>query len=76
MPFKRMRVFAGANGSGKSTIFESLSRKFKFGIYVNADEIEKELILNKSLDFNAFSLEIDELLIQDFFKQSNFSPKM
>lgn len=39
----RMRMFAGPNGSGKSTIKEVISEEL-LGIYVNPDEIEKEII--------------------------------
>lgn len=46
---KRMRVFAGPNGSGKTTIFKGLlsENEIKLGVYVNADDIEKELFLQK-----------------------------
>ena len=38
-----MRVFAGPNGSGKTTIIKSLQQKITFGVYVNADDIESLL---------------------------------
>ena len=44
-----MRVFAGPNGSGKSTIISAIrdypfsSGQLDFGIYVNADDIAKDL---------------------------------
>lgn len=40
MGVKRMRVFAGLNGSGKTTIIKSLLGEIGFGVYVNADDIE------------------------------------
>lgn len=41
---KRLRIFAGPNGSGKSTLAENLPKQnISLGIFVNADEIEKEL---------------------------------
>lgn len=49
----RLRVFAGPNGSGKSTIIKAVKdHKVKgipvdFGIYVNADDIAKELRADK-----------------------------
>jgi predicted ABC-type ATPase len=48
MPIKRMRVFAGPNGSGKTTIFKGILKdsNINLGVYVNADEIE--VILNGS----------------------------
>ncbi|MGS0753669.1 hypothetical protein ACVBEH_02230 [Roseateles sp. GG27B] len=38
----RLRVFAGPNGSGKSTIQELLRPEW-IGIYVNADDMERQL---------------------------------
>jgi predicted ABC-type ATPase len=38
----RLRMFAGPNGSGKSTI-KSVIRPELLGIYINPDEIEKEI---------------------------------
>ena len=44
---KRLRIFAGPNGSGKSTLAKALKnpkdKRIKLGVFVNADEIEKEL---------------------------------
>lgn len=71
-----MRVFAGPNGSGKTTIFKGLldGQKIDLGIYVNADDIEQELSWSGLLSFEKFQLKIPEKLIHDFFKASNFSP--
>ena len=38
----RLRIFAGPNGSGKST-FKTMIRRELLGIYINPDEIEKEI---------------------------------
>ena len=38
----RLRMFAGPNGSGKST-FKSIIRPELLGIYINPDEIEKDI---------------------------------
>ena len=74
MATKRMRVFAGPNGSGKTTIINSLQAKIAYGVYVNADDIEIILKKNGSLFFNTYRLIIDEAQVQSFFKQSNFAP--
>jgi predicted ABC-type ATPase len=48
-PQPRLRVFAGPNGSGKSTIIGEVKaatpngRPIDFGLYINADEIAREL---------------------------------
>jgi predicted ABC-type ATPase len=74
MAAKRMRVFAGPNGSGKTTIINNLREEIPFGIYVNADDIEQSLIKTNSLLFSNYSLTIEEHDLQAFFQQSNFSP--
>jgi len=38
----RLRIFAGPNGSGKST-FKKMLRQELLGVYINPDEIEKEI---------------------------------
>ena len=74
MPTKRMRVFAGPNGSGKTTIVKSLQSEIPFGVYVNADDIERLLKETKVLLFDAYQLTIDQSVLQNFFKSSTFSP--
>lgn len=38
----RLRMFAGPNGSGKTTVKNGLQRQPQwFGIYINPDELEK-----------------------------------
>lgn len=71
-----MRVFAGPNGSGKTTIFKALlnEKQINLGVYVNADDIERELSISKSLSFNNYNLKLDEKTIQAFFESSIFSP--
>lgn len=74
MANKRMRVFAGPNGSGKTTIINSLRSEIGFGVYVNADDIETMLRESKVLLFNSFNLNISELQLQSFFRKSTFAP--
>jgi predicted ABC-type ATPase len=76
MSIKRMRVFAGPNGSGKTTVFRGLleSSKISLGIYVNADDIEKEFYVSNSLSLEQYQLSISIDQVQDFFRQSSFSP--
>jgi predicted ABC-type ATPase len=58
---KRLRVFAGPNGSGKTTIIEGV-RDYRikgipidFGIYINADDIARNLRLGK-FDFAEYRI--------------------
>ena len=74
MAQKRMRVFAGPNGSGKTTIVKSLQAEIPFGVYVNADDIERTLTESKVLFFDSYQLNIAENELQGFFKNSTFSP--
>jgi len=64
---KRLRLFAGPNGSGKSTLKDILSEKL-LGIYINSDEIEKEL--KKGLDLSKFKIKITKSEIINFFKEN------
>ncbi|MDI9342470.1 MAG: zeta toxin family protein [Sediminibacterium sp.] len=76
MAIKRMRVFAGPNGSGKTTIFKGIlaERRVNLGIYVNADEIEAALLHENALNFADFSITVTQEQVQLFFKESSFSP--
>jgi predicted ABC-type ATPase len=71
-----MRVFAGPNGSGKTTIFKGIlsENKVQLGVYVNADEIEERLIHSPILDITNFQIPISDQLVKDFFRHSTFSP--
>ncbi|MDQ8192526.1 zeta toxin family protein [Roseibacillus persicicus] len=51
----RLRMFAGPNGSGKSCFNNILPPELK-GVYLNADELEKQLEQNQSLDLSQFQL--------------------
>ena len=76
MAIKRMRVFAGPNGSGKTTIFKGILKenKVNLGVYVNADEIETQLKSNNLIDFNSYQIVVTQEQIQLFFRNSSFSP--
>lgn len=65
----RLRMFAGPNGSGKSTIKAILKPEI-VGIYVNADEIEKEIQENGFYDFSGYPFKIDALELTEHFQNS------
>jgi predicted ABC-type ATPase len=71
-----MRVFAGPNGSGKTTIFKGIlqEKNVNVGFFVNADEIESQLQTHHHLNLNNFGLKIETTQIQSFFKESKFAP--
>ena len=70
---KRVRIFAGPNGSGKTTIINKLKGKISFGIYVNADDIEKSLLDYGLLDFKEYDLSINLTKLKKFFTSTGFS---
>jgi len=68
-----MRVFAGPNGSGKTTIIKGLQSEIPFGVYINADDIEQSLHKTGSILFDTYQLSVDEEKLREFFRNSNFS---
>jgi predicted ABC-type ATPase len=64
-------MFAGPNGSGKTTIKNGLNKSERwFGIYFNPDEIEKSIRDNGFVSVERFSLEIDPEELRNFFANS------
>ena len=53
MSVPRLRMFAGPNGSGKSTLNGIISKEL-LGVYINPDEIEKEITKYDFLVMSAF----------------------
>lgn len=75
----RLRMFAGPNGSGKSTIKAYVGRYIPeelFGHYINPDELESVIRRSGHLDFQQFNLEVGEVEILDFFRQSAWLAKV
>lgn len=56
---KRLRILAGPNGSGKSSVYEALAQNesFHWGVFVNADEIEKKLHEKQYIDVLSYGVE-------------------
>lgn len=74
MPKKRIRIFAGPNGSGKTTIINEIKSIVNLGVYVNADDIEKEILENNFLNLEKYQIEINNNKINLHFKASKLSP--
>lgn len=66
----RLRIFAGPNGSGKSTITSVLSQEL-LGIYINPDDMEKEIRENHHLDLKEYQVETNQQEILSFFQNSS-----
>jgi predicted ABC-type ATPase len=75
---KRLRIFAGPNGSGKTTFIQNFyfpsDPSIKLGAYVNADDIEQALTQSHKLPLNDFGLSFDTQQLQNYLKQSTFAP--
>ena len=69
----RLRMFAGPNGSGKSTIKEEirLINPHWLGIYINPDDIEKEINESGSLNFDHFSVKTSKRQIIGFLRTAD-----
>ena len=67
----RLRMFAGPNGSGKSTIKGVIEPEL-LGVYINPDDIEKEIRNFDFLDFSVYGVETTADEVLPFFQQSAF----
>jgi predicted ABC-type ATPase len=74
MDFPRLRMFAGPNGSGKSTI-KSVVPLELLGVYLNPDEMEKEIQQRGFLDVRAYGVETTREEILLFFENSTLLAK-
>ena len=53
---KRLRVFAGPNGSGKTTILRLIDHSYDLGYYINADDIELSLRHAGYIDLDEYGI--------------------
>lgn len=53
---KRIRILAGPNGSGKTSIYKDLRDEFNWGVFVNADLIEQSLRKDGELNLSAYGV--------------------
>jgi predicted ABC-type ATPase len=70
-----VRMFAGPNGSGKSTLARSWSEA-EIGIFLNADEVEKELNNKGFLRFDNFEIQVDESDWLAFISNSKLAQRL
>lgn len=66
---KRLRILAGPNGSGKSSVYAALKNSvhLNWGVFVNADDIEKQLREQQYLDVTTYG--ISDLSWGDFLSE-------
>ncbi len=67
----RLRMFAGPNGSGKSTL-KSVLRRELLGVYLNPDEMEREMRSQGFLNLEAYGVTISDGEAKAFFRESAF----
>jgi len=63
-------MFAGPNGSGKSTLKTVLSPEL-LGVYLNPDDIERELKAQGFLNIEAYDVQATEAEVGAFFRESS-----
>lgn len=69
----RLRMFAGPNGSGKTTVKNELGKSSEwFGIYINPDELEKTIRENGFLSLLPLGLSITTEAVRGHFLASKF----
>lgn len=74
MSFPRLRMFAGPNGSGKSTI-KSVVPPGLLGVYLNPDEIQKDIEDRGFLNVRDYGVETTREEILHFFTNSTLLQK-
>lgn len=62
----RIRIFAGPNGSGKTTMFNELNKNYNSGFFINADEIEKTLHTKGLYDLKELGLKSNPQELENF----------
>jgi len=63
---KRLRLFAGPNGSGEKTLFESFRTKYNPGLHINADELQRLLQRQGFIYLNDWGITTTEESYSDF----------
>lgn len=71
----RLRIFAGPNGSGKTTIKKIIGPEL-LGIYVNPDDIEKNIKQDGIIDFSVYKIKTTSEEVFNFLKNSTLLKKI
>lgn len=74
---KKIRIFAGPNGSGKTSLFNRIAEYYHYniGIFVNPDIIEFKIKNDGKLLFSDFKMEVADSELNDFFLHSSLAKK-
>ncbi|MFL5342835.1 MAG: hypothetical protein ACJ8F7_22095 [Gemmataceae bacterium] len=71
----RVRMFAGPNGSGKTTVQREIAQKFRpdfLGVLINPDDLEGAIRTSGRLDLGAFRVSASDQQVRDAFTSSAF----
>jgi predicted ABC-type ATPase len=74
----KFRLFAGPNGSGKTSLFEYLKNNgfIHTELYINADRFERELKKNRHFNFNAYRVKVSQEEFLEHVKTSTLFEKI
>src|ERR1700744_6530870 len=74
----KFRLFAGPNGSGKTSLFEYLKNDgiIHTELYINADRFERDLKSNLIFNYNAYRVKVSQDEFLDYIKSSTLYAKM
>jgi predicted ABC-type ATPase len=73
---RRLRIFAGPNGSGKTTVLKDIRKRFDLGIYINADDVEVTLKDQGFIDLTFFGVDkIDSQRINQILSEHTITQK-
>lgn len=69
---KKLRLFCGPNGSGKSSLYEEFKKyNYSSGVYINSDEIEKDILKTGFLDLDYFNLKVNQQDFDEYLKEED-----
>ncbi len=74
-PLPRMRMFAGPNGSGKTTVQREITQQFRsnfLGVVVNPDQLEATISRDGHLDLGLFGVGAVDAEVREVFTSSAF----
>ncbi len=72
----RLIIFAGPNGSGKSTITRKIQETTNIGVYLNADDIEKEIKEKRRLNLVEYRTRATTEEFQSFISENTLLTKI
>lgn len=74
---KKIRIFAGPNGSGKTSLFNRIQQHYHYniGIFINPDIVESVIKEKGELPFSDFKIDVANEELLDFFQKSTLAER-